>query len=116
MIAPGPEGSNIAISTFTSSALVVWLIQQAKKSSWIKFVNPGSPQMSRLLSAIGALCAHLGLSYTWNAADHSLLISGLSLVGVLTMLWQWLNHFAMQEMIYQFAANKPPIISATGNK
>lgn len=99
--------ANIALSTFTSSAIVVYVMQAIKKSKWLSFVEEGKPFMNRAVSIIAALFTHLGLSFTWNASNHSLLIAGLSISSIATFVWQWANHYAMQEVMYQVAVNKP---------
>jgi len=105
--APTSTVSNVVLSTFTSSALVVWLMQLVKKSKWLNFVQEGKPALNRMVSVIAAMIANLGISYSWDAQTHALTIAGLSLVGLLTAGWHWLNHFAMQEVMYQAAVNKP---------
>lgn len=117
MLLPDAPGvSNIALSTFTSSALVVWVMQMAKKTRWFKLVEEGKPYLNRAVSLVAAMCANLGLSYTWDPHTHSLTIAGLSLVSMATMLWHFLNHYAMQETIYQMAVNKPSGPSLTQQK
>lgn len=101
------DTANIALSVFGSSAIVVWIMQVIKKSKWLNFVQEGKPLLNRTISIVGALGFHLGIHEAWNASNHSLLITGLSFSSVLTFLWQWANHFAMQEVVYQAAVNKP---------
>ena len=112
MLVSDPSGnitgvSNVVLSTFTSSAVVVWLMQLIKKSKWLTFVEEGKPALNRFVSVVAAAAANLGLSYTWDAQTHALTIAGLSVAGMLAMGWHWLNHYAMQETIYQMAVNKP---------
>lgn len=100
--------SNIVLSTFTSSAIVVWLMQIIKKSKWLKFVEEGKPILNRIVSVGAAIASSLGLSYSWNAQTHTFAIAGISLAGMAVAAWHCLNHFAMQEVIYQAALNKTP--------
>lgn len=99
--------ASIVLSTITSSALVVWIMQMLKKSRWFKWVEEGRPVMNRCTAAVGALAGHLGITFTWNAANHSLGIEGLYFATILHFIWQWANQYALQEIIYQTAVNKP---------
>lgn len=103
--------ANVALTTFTSSAVVVWVIQRLKAAKWFPLLKEGQAGITRTVSVVAALGTHLGVSYEWTrAADgtHTLAIGGLGAASILIAGWHWLNHYALQETIYQATVNKTP--------
>ena len=101
--------ANVALTTFTSSAVVVWAIQKLKAAKWFPLLKKGQAAITRTVSVVAALGTHLGVSYEWTrAADgtHTLVLGGLSAATILVGAWHWLNHYALQETIYQATVNK----------
>ena len=99
--------SNIVLTTITSSALFVLLIQWLKNSSWFPWLQHGQKWASRIASLLLATAGSLGVGYVYNSASRSLTLTNLPTVwGILIWLWHIANHFALQETIYQSTVNK----------
>ena len=97
--------ANIAMTHFTIGAVTVAALQWLKGSTWFPWIQAGQTKLLRALSALAAAAAAVGIGYTWNAHDHSLTITGLTLSGIAVALWAWLKQFAVQEFMYR--ATKP---------
>lgn len=94
--------------TFMVSAIGVFIVQKLKAAKWFPWAQQiGTAGANRVIAAIIALFGATGVTYVWNAQAHSLLLSGLSLVGIGTALWHWFNQFVAQEVMYQTTVNKP---------
>ncbi len=98
--------SNIAITEFTSSAVVVWGMQKLKNAKWFPFLQHGAAGVSRVFSMCAAAAVAIGVNYTWNPGTRGLLITVPTLGAALLGGWHWLNQFALQETIYQATVNK----------
>jgi hypothetical protein len=109
--------ANIVLTTITSSAMFVLLIQWLKNAKWFPFLQHGAKWASRTASIILAFVGKIGVSYTWDPTHRTLAFAGIpTVMGLLTMLWQVANHYALQEIIYQGAVNKPAVTtSAAGS-
>lgn len=95
------------ISSITASAIVVWAIEQLKKANWFPLVQKrGTAFAARSLSVIGAAAGSAGITWQWSQGMHSLTISGLTFTAVLLFSWHCVEHFVVQEWIYQSAVNK----------
>lgn len=102
--------ANIVLTTITSSAMFVLLIQWLKNAKWFPFLQHGAKWASRCASIILAFIGKIGVSYTWDPAHRTLALAGIpTIMGLLTMLWQVANHYALQEIIYQGAVNKTSV-------
>ena len=88
----------LIFSHLTVSGTAVWLIQKAKSIPWLV---AHMQKFQRMWAIVASFLASAGIHYTWNSAEHTLVITGLTLTGVLTFLWHWLNQFVLQEMVYR---------------
>jgi hypothetical protein len=89
-----------------ASALTVWLIQWIKKIKQIPWISDDSAKLNRLISALLAAGTAVGIHATFN--NGTLVITGLTLLGILTAAFNWLKAFVMNELIYQAAYNRLP--------
>jgi hypothetical protein len=95
------------MSSLTASAVAVWIIQYLKGAKWFPLLQAHTKGASRLASIILAALGTAGLQWQWTSSTHTLAISNLTLMVILTGLWHVLQHFAVQEVVYQAAVNKP---------
>ena len=98
--------SNIIATQFTSSAVVVYVMQRLKSASWFPWLQHGSATVSRAVSVVAAAAVAIGINYTWNPQTRGLLITIPTRWGLAIGIWHWLNQFALQETIYQATVNK----------
>lgn len=105
MIDHGNAASNVALSTFTSSAIVVYLMQRLKQASWFPLVQADRAKLNRLFSIGAAAIGAMSVEWVWDPSVRSLTIHIPTLWVAVVGLWHWLNHYAMQETIYQAAVN-----------
>ena len=108
--------SNVLATQFTSSAVVVYLMQKLKNASWFPLVQQGRATLNRIVSIVAAFAVAVGVSWSWSldkaSGTHTLVISGLSIYAVGHGLWHWLNQYALQETIYQTTSNKISLTTA----
>lgn len=96
------------VSTITTSTVAVWLIQQLKKAKWFPIVQErGTVFAARLLSVLAAVAGTAGIQWQWAPSTGTLAITGLTWTVVGIGAWHCVQHFALQEWIYQSAVNKP---------
>jgi hypothetical protein len=105
--------SNIFMTQFTSSAVVVFIMQKLKSAKWFPLLQHGSASASRAFSIIAAGAVAVGINYTWNPQTRGLLITLPTLYGAALGAWHWLNQFALQETVYQATVNKVSITTQT---
>jgi hypothetical protein len=102
--------ANIAMTHFTIGAVTVAALQWLKSSPWFPWIQAGQTKLLRAISALAAAGTAVGIGYTWNAQDHALTITGLTLTGIALAAWAWLKQFAVQEFMYR--ATRPSSASA----
>jgi hypothetical protein len=103
--------SNIVLTTITSSALFVLIIQWLKSSRWFPFLQHGQKLASRIASILFATAGSIGVGYVWNPAGRQLILTLPTVWGAVVALWHIANHFATQEIIYQGTINKVSVTS-----
>ncbi len=108
--------SNVAMTQFTSSAVVVYVMQKLKQASWFPLLQAGQANISRAVSIIAAAAVSLGIEWSWtkdaSTGTHTLIIMNIGIWTLLHGAWHWLNQYALQETVYQATTNKPGIVSA----
>ncbi len=83
-----------------STLLVIGTLQWLKKAKWFPLLKEGQRYLTRAVSVIAALCVSVGIHYTWNPTDHSLLITGLSLYTIVDGAFHWGAQYIYQETGY----------------
>lgn len=108
--------SNILATQITSSACIVYIMQRLKSASWFPLVETGKAKLNRAVSVAAAFFSAVGISWSWSldqsSGTHTLIIAGIGFYAVLHGAWHWLNQYAMQELIYQSAVNKPAVTTS----
>lgn len=94
------------------SAVVVYLLQLAKKSQLVPWMTAETGTINRVVAVLAALCSSLGIHFSFNAAAGTLLIAGLSIANVGGFAWHWLTAFVSQQLIFQTAV-QPKQLSAS---
>lgn len=84
-----------------STLLVVGAIQWLKNASWFPLIQKGAKVANRLASIVAAFLVQVGIHYTWNPQDHSLLLTGLSLSAITLALFHIASQYIYQETGYQ---------------
>jgi hypothetical protein len=93
--------SNIALTTFTTGAITVAVLNWIKTSPWFPWITREKTILLRLLSSCAAVASGVGIQHVWNAADHQLIISGLTVTNLAMFFWAAAKQFAMNETIFQ---------------
>jgi hypothetical protein len=102
---------NTGIETqVVASAVTVWLLQWAKNTRKIPWITQDTATLNRLLSALAAAAAAVGIHASYSAG--TLTITGLTLSGIVLAALTWLKAFAFNEIIYQAAYNRPASVAA----
>lgn len=100
--------SNVAMTQFTSSAVVVYVMQKLKSADWFPLIQDGRVWANRAISIGSAGLIAIGVNYTWNPQTRGLLLIIPPLSVMAVGLWHWLNQYAMNEMLYRATVARTP--------
>jgi hypothetical protein len=103
-----PESLHIG-TQISAGAVAVFVIQKLKNWSALPWISHYTPAINRAVAIVSSFLTVVGVHFAYSAVDHTLLISGLTLTGILGMMWVWIKQFALQEYIYQSAANRTKV-------
>lgn len=93
----------------TAGAVSVFIIQKLKGWSALPWITHLTPTVNRAVAIVSAFLTAVGIHIAYSSVDHTLVISGLTLTGILGMMWVWIKQFALQEYVYQSAANRTKV-------
>jgi heme/copper-type cytochrome/quinol oxidase subunit 3 len=94
---------------FGTAAFAVFIIQQMKKWSALPWITHWTPTVNRFVAIVSSLLTAIGVHVAYSSVEHTLVISGLTLTGILGMIVVWAKQFAYQEYVYQSAANRTKV-------
>jgi hypothetical protein len=99
--------ASVLFSHFTSAALVVWIIQILKNAKWFPWLqNEGQVWTKRIVSVVGALAAHTGISYAWHSlatatGGYQLIVTIPPIQIIGQFVWRWAGQYVAQEGWYK---------------
>lgn len=97
-----------AISQLTVSTIIVWVIERLKGASWFPVLTVESTErFKRIIGAIFAGLAAVGVTYSYDPNLGVLTIKGLTLTSIVGFLWAWLQNFIVQQGVYHGVVKKP---------
>ena len=101
------------VGAAAASSYILNFVQRWRKIPWVTSHTAG---INMVIRGALALVATIGISWQWNAADHTLLISGLSLMAILHGCWSWFTQYAMTHGFGSLfdAAQAKPVAEAMG--
>lgn len=91
----------------TASAVVVIFIQYLKKSRFAPFITFETDALNKAMGALFAAFTAVGIHYSYDAASHTLMITGITLGAFVHGLWHWLTSFSFQQLIYHGVVKVP---------
>ena len=86
---------------FSLGFLSVWIIQRLKALKFIPFINNNTDTLNRLLSALGAAAASVGLTILYDPTGGVMTLSGLTATSVVSFLLSVVWQGAVQEGLYR---------------
>lgn len=102
------DGSADLVTTqVTISAVVVFLLERLKRARWFPWLSAEKEKVTQWVAAALAALAALGIHTEFDATKGVLIISGLTVAGVLHGGFEVLRSLAFQELIYHGVVKKP---------
>lgn len=98
--------ANVVMTHLTSSGITVFALQWLKNSKYFPWITDEKMWLLRMLSGLAAAGTAVGISTTWNGANHELVIGGLTLAAVTAAVWAFAKQFVMNEMVWQATKTK----------
>lgn len=109
----------------TVALFIIFFQQWLKRQTWFPLLTYESKRMNHLFSIAMAGLGTLGIHFTWNAGEHSLMITGLSMAAVGGGLLHWgqqylltkVGYVALQNQLNPPAVQQPtPVVVVPGSK
>lgn len=106
--------ANVLGTQITISGIIVAAIQYMKRSKYFPWFTKEKVYVVRGFSAVASFIAALGVHYTWNASNHSLLLTGLDLTTMLAAAWIATKQFVFTELTWQTVkpTSNPAVVEA----
>src|SRR4051812_17523007 len=80
----------------TTSAVIVYVLEVAKRSNLLPWITAHTKYMNRFASVVAACASAVGIHFTFDHISGTLMITGLSLATVLSALWAVLQQYCLQ--------------------
>ncbi len=83
----------------TTGAVVVYLIEWAKRSQWVP-IDASTKVVNRIINVVLAAVVALGIDWSYDAAAGTLMITGLTVSAVVGAGWEFLKQLMAQQILY----------------
>jgi hypothetical protein len=93
--------SNVLATQLTMGVIASGVLQFLKSRTWIPWFNKNSAGLNHLFMLLTSAAGAIGVNAVWNGSEHSLTITGLSLVGIGTGLWIWAKQWTVQFLVHR---------------
>jgi hypothetical protein len=90
---------SVLATSVTLSTIGSGLLAYLKSAKWAPWFNKHSAKINHTWLVLTSLGGALGIGYVWNPGDHSLLITGLSLIAIGRFAWGFTKQWCMQYVV-----------------
>lgn len=90
---------SVLATSVTLGTIGTGLLAYLKSAKWAPWFNKHSATLNHSLLAVSAAVGALGINYVWDPANHSLLITGLSLTAITHFAWEFTKQWCMQYLV-----------------
>ena len=97
------------ISQVVAAWIVTQLVQMLKKWRDIPWMTARTDSINRVVGAVMAFFASVGIAFSFDAEAGTLLITGLTWGTVVTIFWTWVQQVVLQQIVYRGAVKETPI-------
>lgn len=87
----------------TTGAVVVYAIEQLKKSKRFPWIDKNTTTLIRLLNVSTAFAVSIGINYHYDTANRDLTIHIPMAAVLVDQLWEWAKQLVTQQIIYDSA-------------
>jgi len=94
---------NVLATSLTLGTIASGLLAYLKSAKWAPWFNQHSKGINHAVLLVTSAASAVGISATWDAANHALTITGLSLVTIAHGSWEWLKQWAVQYLVHRGA-------------
>lgn len=94
------ENSGELTAHITSGAVIVYVIEWLKANPRFSWLRAEQKTLQRVVSAVLAAVAAVGINWTYDATHGTLVITGLTSTAILLTGWEWLKQFVVQQLIF----------------
>jgi len=92
---------NVLATQVTAGAIIAWVTNWLKQSKYFPWITQETKAISTMVAVVLSAAAALGVNVAWNGADHTLIISGLTLYGILGAAWALAKQYVMTHLAGQ---------------
>jgi hypothetical protein len=103
------DGISLLGSQITIGAVTSYFLQVLKNAKWFPVMKQdGTRVVNILVSLVASAAAITGISYKYSSTDHTLLLTNVSWMMVLTAAYHWLSQYVIQHGWYKLAFSGAP--------
>lgn len=93
------------------SALITFVLEHLKQSSWFPWLSQQTEGWNRIASVVLAAIGAVGIHAEFDATAGTLVITGLTLGGLLHFVLEWGRQWLYQQLIYKGVVRPRPAIA-----
>ncbi|MDE2103024.1 MAG: hypothetical protein KGL39_37615 [Patescibacteria group bacterium] len=96
------DTTSVVTSQLSAGLLASWILERLKGAAWLPFVNK---QTAPIFAGLASLVSAVGVHVSYQGG--TLMVTGLTLTGIITIGWAWMKQQVFQEVMYRGLLKKP---------
>lgn len=89
-----------------AAALLSFLIQRLKGSTWFPWITAESEKVNRILAIVGSGLAALGIHIACSKVNHQCAVTWVDGMTIASGLWHWATQFAITHGWFKLVTEK----------
>ena len=103
--------TQLALNMMGAAAVIPYLIEGVKKSSWFPWLTTETERLNRLLGIAVALAVTAGLTYTWEPTTRTLTMQIPTLWQAGQTFWHAAVQWGLQQYVYKTSVSPRPVVA-----
>lgn len=92
---------DLAFLQLIIASISAFVIEHLKKAAWFPWLTEYEDGFNRFVAIAVAVCASIGIAFTYDATAGTLLITGLTWESVQAVGWTSVKQWVLQQLVYK---------------
>src|SRR5215475_6675696 len=94
---------NVLATQLTLGTIGAGVLAYLKTAKWAPWFNKHSANLNHMWLMATSFAGALGVHWVWDASNHSITITGISLLAIVHGLWEWAKQWTVQYLVHRGA-------------
>lgn len=94
---------NVLATQLTLGTIASGVLAYLKSAKWAPWFSKHSAKINHAFMLVTSAAGAIGVHAVWDASQHSLTVTGLSLATIAFGFWEWVKQYTVQYLVHRGA-------------